>query len=45
MSTAEAIVELLLFAIPALVLFLIHRTADLESEGNVRAALCRRPRD
>jgi len=33
MSTAEAIVELLLFAIPALVLFLIHRTARPGERG------------
>jgi hypothetical protein len=30
MSTAEAIVELLLFAIPALVLFFIHRCSSVE---------------
>jgi hypothetical protein len=27
MSTSEAIIELLLFAVPALVLFLMHRPA------------------
>jgi len=30
MSTAEAIVELLLFVVPAFVLFFIHRLARLE---------------
>jgi hypothetical protein len=30
MSTAEAIVELLLFAIPALVLFFIYHCSDAE---------------
>jgi hypothetical protein len=32
MSTAEAIVELLLFAIPALVLFFIHHLAPVQEQ-------------
>jgi hypothetical protein len=43
MSTSEAIVELLLFALPALLLFLIH-SPTAKSQADVCAALRRHSR-